>query len=635
MAEYTVTIGNMQQVVAWDTTDVDSNYYDPEADDTAPFQDAVTGTFYGVFSTARIKALGIEFGGVEADDPIILENGIPIKWKTTAGAKRAMVRLNSNDRLILGNDDADGNDDIYFSISGKNNLLKLTSSGLELTEGVVLTPASTTSTAGLRLPHGAAPTSPTNGDLWTTTTGVYARINGSTMGPLGTSSITDHGALTGLSDDDHPQYILANGTRPLTANWDVGSFEVRAQTFQSDVATGTAPFTVASTTVVANLHAANSDQLLGGTWAIPGTIGSTTPNTGAFTTVSGTTGTWTGVQTITIDAYPTITINRPRTGANVGAGTDYYMYKASGSVYFHYGSIVVQIESNTAGSESGRASIYLGGGGTAATSRNPAYVFRHNSLTIEGATSNANNLVLSFTEPTAVRTVTFPDLSGTVILSGHTFTSDVTATLGTGGTTALTLKNTGTAGTYTSVTTDAQGRVTSGTRKKKQIWIPAINFTPTPLAPSVGTVNTIATSGVVLYTQDFADGSDLSCFAGVGIPDDFDNSNANFDVTVLWYNHALVSGTTVEWTVGATSYADGESMVSGITGSSTAITDVQLGIDKVHKATSTNVDLTSTNDPNPREYLNVYVARYSSHAADDLAGTAKLIGLILEYTPIA
>lgn len=51
----------------------------------------------------------------------------------------------------------------------------------------------------------------------------------------------------------------------------------------STLATGTAPFVVASTTAVANL---NASLLLGGTWAIPGSIGATTPNAGAFTTLS-------------------------------------------------------------------------------------------------------------------------------------------------------------------------------------------------------------------------------------------------------------------------------------------------------------------------------------------------------------
>lgn len=44
--------------------------------------------------------------------------------------------------------------------------------------------APTTSLASIRLPHGTAPSSPTNGDMWTTTAGLYVRINGSTVGPL-------------------------------------------------------------------------------------------------------------------------------------------------------------------------------------------------------------------------------------------------------------------------------------------------------------------------------------------------------------------------------------------------------------------------------------------------------------------
>lgn len=56
-----------------------------------------------------------------------------------------------------------------------------------------------------------------------------------------------------------------------------------SQQFVSTVATGTAPLSVASTTQVANL---NSSQLIGGTWAVPGAIGATTPGSGAFTTIS-------------------------------------------------------------------------------------------------------------------------------------------------------------------------------------------------------------------------------------------------------------------------------------------------------------------------------------------------------------
>lgn len=48
------------------------------------------------------------------------------------------------------------------------------------------TSASTTGAASLNLPQGTAPTSPANGDIWTTSGGVYARAGGVTTGPLAT-----------------------------------------------------------------------------------------------------------------------------------------------------------------------------------------------------------------------------------------------------------------------------------------------------------------------------------------------------------------------------------------------------------------------------------------------------------------
>jgi hypothetical protein len=63
--------------------------------------------------------------------------------------------------------------------------------------GLALTAASATGGAGFRLPHGAAPTTPTNGDVWTTTAGLYARINGATVGPYAIAGSATWGAITG------------------------------------------------------------------------------------------------------------------------------------------------------------------------------------------------------------------------------------------------------------------------------------------------------------------------------------------------------------------------------------------------------------------------------------------------------
>lgn len=50
--------------------------------------------------------------------------------------------------------------------------------------GTLTTAASTTARAGFNIPQGVAPTSPVNGDVWTTTSGMFVQINGSTVGPI-------------------------------------------------------------------------------------------------------------------------------------------------------------------------------------------------------------------------------------------------------------------------------------------------------------------------------------------------------------------------------------------------------------------------------------------------------------------
>ena len=64
------------------------------------------------------------------------------------------------------------------------------------------------------------------------------------------------------------------------ANTDIGAYSFTAQTLVADVADGTAPLTITSTTKVSNL---NVDKLDGADWAAPAAIGSTTPAAGTFT----------------------------------------------------------------------------------------------------------------------------------------------------------------------------------------------------------------------------------------------------------------------------------------------------------------------------------------------------------------
>lgn len=48
-------------------------------------------------------------------------------------------------------------------------------------------------------------------------------------------SSIDHGNLSGLSDDDHPQYLLADGTRAMSADLNMGGYDVVGETKCTDV----------------------------------------------------------------------------------------------------------------------------------------------------------------------------------------------------------------------------------------------------------------------------------------------------------------------------------------------------------------------------------------------------------------
>jgi len=96
------------------------------------------------------------------------------------------------------------------------------------------------------------------GTLWLDTTNdvVYIAIDVTTANAVWVE-IPDIDAIDAdtLDGIDSLGFVKAAGTVALSANWDAGAWEIRAQTFESDVATGTAPFTIASTTVSTNLNA--------------------------------------------------------------------------------------------------------------------------------------------------------------------------------------------------------------------------------------------------------------------------------------------------------------------------------------------------------------------------------------------
>jgi len=93
--------------------------------------------------------------------------------------------------------------------------------GCQLT-GELVTAAPTTATSGFRLLPGVSPTSPNNGDMWMTVTGLFIRVNGSTVGPLGTAACATCAVTNATNTFTFSQIISLNAaTLPTALTGDV------------------------------------------------------------------------------------------------------------------------------------------------------------------------------------------------------------------------------------------------------------------------------------------------------------------------------------------------------------------------------------------------------------------------------
>ena len=101
--------------------------------------------------------------------------------------------------------------------------------------GEATLPASTTSAASLNVPQGSAPTSPANGDMWTTSAGLYVRINGATVGPLAVAGgcttcvlvLAQSGTAVSITGDT-AAHLLATYTMPGGTMGANGMLEIKS-----------------------------------------------------------------------------------------------------------------------------------------------------------------------------------------------------------------------------------------------------------------------------------------------------------------------------------------------------------------------------------------------------------------------
>jgi len=136
--------------------------------------------------------------------------------------------------------------------------------------GKVSTIASTTANAGFNIAHGAAPTSPVNGDIWTTTTGLFARINNGTRQ---FATLSDGQSFSGNNTFTGPTLTFGNSTAASTVNIGTGA-TLTATTKAVNIGTAgvagsttnitVGPVLGASTTSIGNTTAASTLNLAAG-----------------------------------------------------------------------------------------------------------------------------------------------------------------------------------------------------------------------------------------------------------------------------------------------------------------------------------------------------------------------------------
>jgi len=198
-------------------------------------------------------------------------------YSTTTVANGLYYPLSGNPSAFL----------VAADITGKANLAGATFTGL------VTTVAASAATAGLNVPHTATvPTSPVNGDIWTTTTGVFARINagttqlmnlGSTQTVSGSITFSNASQTLGSSTGTGTINVASGATiSAATKTVNIGTGGVVGSTTTTTVGPvlGASTTTIGATTAASTLNLATGATLTATTKAVnigtAGVSGSTT-----------------------------------------------------------------------------------------------------------------------------------------------------------------------------------------------------------------------------------------------------------------------------------------------------------------------------------------------------------------------
>jgi hypothetical protein len=237
---------------------------------------------------------------------------------------------------------------VFSAVSGASGGTVTSVGGTGTVNGLTLT-GTVTGSGNLTLGGTLSLVSPPAIGSTTANTGAFtiltvnsASTSAVTLSPTGSGTVTINPSTAGTINN------MTIGASIATTG--------RFTTVTSTQATGTAPFTVASTTNVANL---NASSLNGATFASPGAIGGTAASSGAFTTISATGQITSTLATGTAPFAVTSTTNVANLNASSLSGATFAAPGAIGSSAASSGAFTSVSANLQAGTTTGSGTIFL------------------------------------------------------------------------------------------------------------------------------------------------------------------------------------------------------------------------------------------------------------------------------------
>lgn len=224
--------------------------------------------------------------------------------------------------------------------------------------------------------------------------------------------------------------------------------------------------------------------------------------------------------------------------------------------------------------------------------------FSTNGIIFEGSTADVNETLLTVTDPTADRTITLPNASGTVAVSASG-----------------------------AVSLDSAGNITATrTGVYRTLWMGAGDFDATTTNAATASIYTVAgADNETLKTWTFNDGQTNYVNLARMMPDTWDLST----VKVKFFWTATSGSGNIVWQVAAGAASDGDAL-GAILGTAQTVTDTLGSVNNQHVTSATSA-LTVGGTPALGDLIVWRVWRDAGNASDTFTGNAQLLGIAVQY----